>query len=86
MEERLRNYMEVKRWLEMPAQDTHIDASAHLRRLCQSISRSRLDIELVFEQRPLQMNSERCWRLSMIVFELITNSTRYAFGEGGGTI
>src|SRR5258706_5907700 len=60
-----------------------------LRQLCQSISRSRLDcrgIELQFVGRPLEMNSERCWRLSMIISELITNAARHAFGDGGGKI
>jgi two-component sensor histidine kinase/DNA-binding winged helix-turn-helix (wHTH) protein len=88
-EERLHSYVQVNRCLQIPSQDTVIDASAHLRRLCQSISRSRLDcrgIELQFVGRPLQMNSERCWRLGMIVSELITNASRHAFGDGGGKI
>jgi len=32
------------------------------------------------------MNSERCWRLGLIVSELITNSERHAFGNDGGSI
>jgi two-component sensor histidine kinase len=86
---RLHSYVQVNRCLQMPSQDTVIDASAHLRQLCQSISRSRLDcrgIELQFVGRPLQMNSERCWHLSMIISELITNAARHAFGDRGGKI
>jgi two-component sensor histidine kinase len=86
---RLHSYLQVNRCLQIPSQDMVIDASAHLRRLCQSISRSRLDcrgIELQFVGRPLDMNSERCWRLSMIISELIANSARHAFGDGGGKI
>jgi two-component sensor histidine kinase/DNA-binding winged helix-turn-helix (wHTH) protein len=89
VEARLQSYMQVNRCLQMPSQDTVIDASAHLRRLCQSISRSRLDcrgIGLQFAGRPLQMESERCWRLSMVISELITNAARHAFGDGGGKI
>jgi two-component sensor histidine kinase len=89
VEARLHSYVQVNRCLQIPSQDTIIDCSAHLRRLCQSISRSRLDcrdIELQFVGRPLQMNSERCWRLGMIVSELITNAARHAFGRGGGKI
>jgi two-component sensor histidine kinase len=89
VEARLHSYVQVNRCLQMPSQDTIVDASAHLRRLRQSISRSRLDyrgIELQFMGRPLQMNSERCWRLSMIISELITNAARHAFGDGGGKI
>jgi two-component sensor histidine kinase len=89
VEARLHSYVQVNRCLQIPSQDTVIDASAHLRQLCQFISRSRLDcrgIELQFVGRPLQMNSERCWRLSMIISELITNATRHAFGDRGGKI
>jgi two-component sensor histidine kinase/DNA-binding winged helix-turn-helix (wHTH) protein len=87
--ERLHSYVQVSRCLQIPSQDTVIDASAHLRQLCQSIGRSRLDcrgIELKFAGRPLQINSERCRRLGMIVSELITNAARHAFGDGGGKI
>jgi two-component sensor histidine kinase/DNA-binding winged helix-turn-helix (wHTH) protein len=89
VEARLHSYVQVNRCLQIPSQDSVIDASAHLRRLCQSIGRSRLDcrgIELQFAGRPLQMNSERCWRLGMIVSELITNAARHAFGDNGGKI
>jgi two-component sensor histidine kinase/DNA-binding winged helix-turn-helix (wHTH) protein len=89
VEARLRSCVQVNRHLQMPAQDTIVDASAHLRQLCQSISRSRLDckcIELQFVGRPLEMNSERCWRLGMIISELVTNAARHAFGDGGGKI
>ena len=82
----MRNY-EVNSLFEIPAQDTLIDAATYLRRLCQSISRSRVDcrgIELIV-QDSVQLDSERCWRLSMIVFELVTNSA-HAFGAGGSTI
>jgi two-component sensor histidine kinase len=89
VEARLNSYVQVNHYLQIPSQDTVIDASAHLRRLCQSIGRSRLDcrgIELQFAGRPLRMNSERCWRLGMIISELITNAARHAFGDGGGKI
>jgi two-component sensor histidine kinase len=88
-EHRLVSFVQANRCLEMPSQGASIDASAHLRRLCQSISRSKLDyrgIELLFVERPLQLSSERCWRLGMIVAELITNSARHAFEDRGGKI
>jgi two-component sensor histidine kinase/DNA-binding winged helix-turn-helix (wHTH) protein len=86
---RLHGYVQINRHLQMPSRDTIVDASAHLRQLCQSISCSRLDckgIELQFAGGPLEMNSERCWRLGMIVSELVTNAARHAFGDGGGKI
>lgn len=87
--EKLHNYARVHHALQMPANDDCIDASAYLRSLCDSISRSKLEnsnIELVLVEVPFQMSSERCWMMGMIVAELITNAVRHAFDGQGGTI
>jgi two-component sensor histidine kinase len=87
--ERLENYAEVHHALQMPEHSTSVDAGIYLRRLCQAISRSKLDvgdIELLLVERSFHMDSERCWRLGLIVSELITNAVRHAFHGGGGTI
>jgi two-component sensor histidine kinase len=85
----LHKYAGVHRALQMPTYSTTIDASSYIRTLCQSIKRARLDrrgIELVLAESPLQLYSEQCWKLGMIVSELITNSARHAFADRGGTI
>ncbi len=87
--EQLHNYARVHHALQMPANNDCIDASAYLRGLCGSISRSKLEnrnIELLLVEHPFQMTSERCWMLGMIVAELITNAVRHAFDRKGGTI
>jgi two-component sensor histidine kinase len=87
--DRLHNYASVHRALEMPTHNTETDASAHLRQLCQSISRSKLGdkgIRLVFVESPLWIRSDQCWRLGLIVFELITNAVRHGFDSVGGVI
>ena len=87
--DQLQNYALVHHALQMPEHTSCIDAAEYLRRLCRAISRSRLeskDIELLLVERTFQMNSERCWRLGLIVSELITNAERHAFGNGGGLI
>jgi two-component sensor histidine kinase len=87
--EQLHNYARVHHALRMPANNDCIDASAYLRELCRSISRSKLEnrsIELVLVERPFQISSERCWLMAMIVSELITNAMRHAFDQQGGTI
>jgi len=87
--ERLENYARVDRALRMLERATSMDAATYLRSLCLAISRSKLDfkgIELVFVERPLMINSERCWRLGLIVSELITNAARHAFHGRGGAI
>src|SRR6202790_1416612 len=82
-------HTELHRALQMPEDDTHIDAAAYLEKLCQSISRSKLDdmkIDLVVATSPLQLQSDRCWRLGLIVYELITNAARHAFANGSGQV
>ncbi len=87
--ELLCHYAELHRALQMPERDTHIDAAAYLENLCLSISRSKLDgvkVDLVLTASPLQLPSERCWQLGMMVYELVTNAARHAFGTGKGEI
>jgi two-component sensor histidine kinase len=87
--EKLHDYADVHSALQMPSGNDCIDASAYLRDLCGSISRSKLanrNIELVLVDRPFRMSSERCWLLGMIVAELITNAARHAFDQNGGTV
>ena len=89
VQDRLQNYALVHHALQMPEHTSCIDAAAYFRQLCRAISRSKLEskgIELRFAERTFQMNSERCWRLGLIVSELITNAERHAFRNGGGWI
>jgi two-component sensor histidine kinase len=85
----LHDYAGAHRALQMPSYSTVVDASQYIRALCHSIRRAKLDyrnIELVLVECPLQMRSDRCWKLGMIVSELITNSMRHAFDGCSGTI
>jgi two-component sensor histidine kinase len=88
VKDQLLNYALVHQALQMPERSIRIDAAAYLRRLCRAISRSKLDrrIELSLMVRKCPMNSQRCWRLGLIVSELITNSIRHALSKSGGTI
>jgi two-component sensor histidine kinase len=87
--EQLHNYASVHRALQMPSGNACIDASAYLRNLCGSISRSKLqnrNIELILVDHSFRMSSERCWLLGMIISELITNAVRHAFDQTRGAI
>jgi two-component sensor histidine kinase len=87
--EKLHDYARVHHILQMPDRNECIDASAYLRILCSSISRSKLEnrnVELTLLEAPFRMSSERCWMMGMIIAELITNSVRHAFGGQGGAI
>jgi two-component sensor histidine kinase len=81
--------VDVHRALQFPEHEACTDAAAYLRRLCFSISRSKLDhlkTRLVLAAAPLQLQSRDCCRLGMIVYELITNAAKHAFPNGGGEI
>ena len=85
----LHEHVDVHRALEMPQHDTFINAAAYLRKLCTSISRSKLDrlnINLVLAASPVHLQPDHCWRLGMIVYELITNAARHAFTDSGGKV
>ena len=43
-------------------------------------------IALDLVERPFLLGAERCWRLGMMICEIITNSARHAFDESGGKI
>ena len=73
--ELLHHYADVHRALQTPDHDTPVDAATYLHQLCVSISRSKLEdmeIKLVLSAQSLQLPAERCWRLGMILYELIT--------------
>jgi two-component sensor histidine kinase len=89
VQERLHAYALVQHTLQMPEHVTLVDGAAYLRQLCRAMSRAKLDfrkIDLLFVERPILMSCDRCWRLGLIVSELITNSARHAFGDAGGSI
>jgi two-component sensor histidine kinase len=85
----LHNYAEVHRALQPPGQEALVNVEGYLSRLCRAISRSKLDhvnIKLVLVAPPLLVCAGRCWRLGMIVSELITNATLHAFADRQGEI
>jgi two-component sensor histidine kinase len=87
--ERLESWARVQLVLQMPDYDTLIDASLYLRQLCHALVSSKLTgqgIELTVDAAPLQLHSVQCWRMGLIVAELVTNSARHAFSGNGGII
>jgi two-component sensor histidine kinase len=85
----LENYAHLHNVLRAQEHATYVDAGTYVRRLCHVISRSKLEvmgIELTLAECPLRMSSADCWRLGMILSELITNAARHAFAKRGSTI
>jgi two-component sensor histidine kinase len=85
----LESLARVHRALQPPNHDTCVEGHAYLQQLCGDIFRSQLEcrgIKLVRVLQPFLLDSARCWRLGMILTELITNSVRHAFNSRGGVI
>ena len=62
-----------------------VDAGEQLRKLGLAMSRCKLDrmnIHLLLSTDALQLESERCWRLTLGVYELVTNAVRHACFDG----
>jgi len=81
----LHQHVEVHNILTMPDRDALVDAGEQLRKLGLAMCRCKLDrmnIHLVLSVDTLPLESERCWRLVLAVYELVTNAVRHACFDG----
>lgn len=77
----LHGYADVHKALRMPDAGRLTDAARYLQHLCFSIAKCRLNqpsIRLFYSADDLQLEGERCWKLGLIVSELLTNVSRHA--------
>src|SRR3954447_424224 len=77
----LYDYADVRKALRMPDPGHLTDAASYLQHLCFSITKYRLDrlgIRLLCSVDDLWLEGERCWKLGLIVSELLTNVARHA--------
>ena len=83
--ELLHQCADVHRALRMPNQGRVTDAARYLQQLCFSVTKYRLDplaIRVLFSADDLRLEGERCWKLGLIVSELLTNVARHAQFDG----
>lgn len=81
----LHRHVEVHSILTMPDRDGLVDAGEQLRKLGLAMSRCELDrmnIHLVLSAGTLPLESQRCWRLTLAVHELVANAVRHACFDG----
>jgi len=85
----LMSLADVHKALRAPQLRTRIDARIYCVYLCDAIREAKLQrggIELQLVADTLPMDSEKCWRLGMIVVQLITNSANHPFRQTAGRI
>jgi two-component sensor histidine kinase len=61
----------------------------HLGRLCQAMLRAGLaerQVRLLLVECDIDLDAWRCWRVGLIVSELVTNAARHGLGGRGGAI
>ena len=78
----LENFARVHGALRVPEFRTTTDGCAYLRQLCEAIGLSRLQfrgIRLEVLEKAFEIDSEQCWRLGMIVSELVSYAARHSF-------
>jgi len=82
----LHGYADVHKALRMPESGRLTDAARYLQHLCFSITKCRLGqlgIRLLCSADELRLEGERCWKLGLIVSELLINVARHArFNDG----
>ena len=81
----LHQHAQVHSILTMPDRDALVDAGEQLRKLGLAMSQCKLDrmnIRLVLAAETLPLESERCWRLALAIYELATNAVRHACFDG----
>jgi two-component sensor histidine kinase len=81
----LHHCADVYRALQMPDQERLTDAARYLQRLCFSVTKYQLDhltIRVLFSADDLRLEGERCWKVGLIVSELLTNVARHAKFDG----
>jgi two-component sensor histidine kinase len=86
---RLQAHADVHRALRPPAKSGQTDLGEHLARVCAALASARLSdlgVSLTVVAADAPMSAERCWRVGLIVSELITNCVRHAFRERGGRV
>jgi two-component sensor histidine kinase len=81
----LHGHAEVHLMLARPQGEALVDAAAHVRKLGCAMRRSRLDgmnIQLILDTECVPLQSERCWRLGLIVHDLIARAAKHACFDG----
>ncbi len=86
---RLMSYADAHRALLAPPPGDRVDLGDYLDRLGTALSASALaerGIRLAVRTQEVFLAPERCWRVGLIMAELITNSVRHGLRNGPGQI
>jgi two-component sensor histidine kinase len=83
------NFADAHRALQLPRAASAVDLGDYLARLCAATMAAGLNqrgVRLRLSCDAIHMSSERCWRVALIVSELVTNSVRHGLQGGPGQV
>ena len=86
---RLRARAEAHRALQAPAVGDLIDLTGYIARICASVTKGRLaerGIQLTVRGDEAYVEGDRCWRVGLIVAELVSNAERHGLPDRPGAI
>ncbi|QAY79062.1 ATP-binding protein [Sphingosinicella sp. BN140058] len=86
---RLHDHAESHRALMPPAVDGEADLGDHVARICDAFTRATLaerDVHLGVRTVEIRLAAERCWRIGLVLVELIRNAARHGLRGSGGLI
>lgn len=87
--ERLRAHAETHRALLPPATAEVVDLTDYVARICVSLSRASLadmGVHIALTSDEIFLDAERCWRIGLILTELVRNAARHGLGGRAGSI
>lgn len=87
--EKLLRFAEAHRVLQRPQRADSIDLSQYLTRVCKARMAAGLrerGVELQLSCEAIHLDAERCWRMALIVSELINVSVRHGLHGASGKV
>jgi two-component sensor histidine kinase len=86
---RLRAQVEAHRALQAPVADGPMDLADYVGQLCACLTKAPLaecGVRLTVIADEIWLDADRCWRVGLIVAELVRNAARHGFSGGPGAI
>ena len=86
---RLRDHAESHRALLPPASDRGVNLADYVGRLCNAFAQSTLaerEVLLLLDAADIVLPADRCWRIGLVIAELIRNAARHGLKGRGGKI
>jgi two-component sensor histidine kinase len=88
-ERRLLAYAALHRALQPPPALRPYDLGSYLEEVCSALACASLQdhgVRLTLIPGDVSLAADRCWRVALIVAELVNNAVRHAFRSGGGSV